>query len=358
MEQQTPMGTIVDAKDSQYQAWVAREAGGPLQKVGIRHPELKDDEIIVDIEYTGICQSDVGILSGHYGEVFPAIAGHEIAGVVAKVGKDVPDLKVGDHVGIGPLRDFCGKCEECKAGKDNLCTGIGMHEIFTAMGHFGGWANSIQIPHRRVVKIPAEIALKDAPSLMCAGITVYSPIKKYGGPGKKCAIIGIGGLGHLAVQFASKMGMKVYAVSSSEDKKADTMKLGAHEFVAASNKEQLENFQKEKIDVIIGTLPHHNITPYVKALRPGTGVFVMVGATHTPLEFSLADLIMGEKTVTGSAASNKKDHIDMLHFAAEHKVVPIAELYAFDDFQKAYNRTKNEKPIFRCVVDVKGHHKH
>jgi len=179
-------------------------------------------------------------------------------------------------------------------------------------------------------------------------------IKKWGKVGAKCAIIGIGGLGHLGVQFSSKMGMKTYAISTSDTKKDAIMKLGAHVFVNSKDTEQFNDFLTQQIDVIINTSGSGDIAGYMKSLKKGSGVFVQVGAPEEQVKINIVDILMNQTILAGSGASNRQDMREMLQFAADHKVISMNEMFKFEDFPKAYERIQKGRPEFRVVVDVKN----
>jgi len=309
----------------------------------------------INITYTGICQSDLGVNNEEFGKMlFPSIAGHEIIGIIAKVGSSVTNFKEGEVVGVGPYRECCETCDYCESKDDNCC--IGPIAKLTAFPYFGGFATSIQLSYTTVVKIPDGIELESAPALMCAGGTVFAPIKRYGKEGKKCAILGVGGLGHLAVQYSKKMGMKTYAVTTTDSKKDSIKELGADVVVNSTDPEQLKAFMGEKIDLILNTTSQGDVTCYVRALRKATGVYVQIGApdftNKNPL--NLIELLLNQWTVTGSAAASREVMKEMLHFTKIKNVKPIVEMFKFEDFPKAYERISKGKPIYRVVVDVKS----
>lgn len=349
-------GKIVeDPKDAHGVAWAVLEPKGELKKVYLQHPVLKDDEVRIRVTYSGICQSDVTVIMQKFGlgGILPIIAGHEIIGRIHKLGKDVKGLKEGELVGVGPIRECCKNCTYCDYGQTNLCEGVPFK--MTIGPWFGGFSTSVQVPSSYVIKIPDGIKEEEAPPLMCAGGTMFNPLRRFGSPGKKCAILGIGGLGHLGVQFASKMGMKTYAVSTSDNKKDLIKKLGAHEYVNSKDNDQFENFKKEKIDLMINTTSSGDAESYMKALRRGGGVFVQVGGPEEQYKISPADILLNELILAGSAAASVNDMNLMLEFAKTFGVVSKNEYYSFDDFPKAYKRTAFEKPEFRVVVNVKDY---
>jgi len=280
------------------------------------------------------------------------IAGHEIIGRIGLVGSRVKTLKEGDLVGVGTIRDCCEHCDSCISGEDNMCKVI--EKRLTIDPWFGGFATSVQLPSTYVFKIPEGISEEDAPPLMCAGCTVFSPLKKWGVIGGKLAVLGMGGLGHLAVQFGSKMGMKTYAVSTSNDKKDAIMKLGAHEYVNSKNQDQFKKFMGEDIDLMLNTTSSGDVETYMRALRKGTGVFVQIGGPEEAVKLNAIEILLNQWVFAGSAASNRTDTKCMLEFAKTNKVKSVNESFKFEDFPKAYERISKGKPEFRVVVDVKS----
>lgn len=316
----TQRGQFVDnAEEAHGVAWASFEAKGELKKVYLKHPDLGDKEIRINVLYTGICQSDVSVLQGKYGfGRFPAIAGHEIIGTVYELGKSVKEFVVGDLVGVGPMRDCCEECTYCTLGKENLCEAP-INKL-TINPWFGGFATSVQVPAVYTFKIPDGISPESAPPLMCAGGTVFAPLRKYGKIGGKVAVLGMGGLGHLAVQYASKMGMKTFAVSTSESRKEAITKLGAHEYVNSSDPEQFKKFMGEKIDLIINTTGTGDADVYMRALKKGSGVFVQIGGPESEFKINVAEILFNEWALVGSAAASKDDMKCVLEFSKNNKV--------------------------------------
>jgi D-arabinose 1-dehydrogenase-like Zn-dependent alcohol dehydrogenase len=224
--------------------------------------------------------------------------------------------------------------------------------MFTVMPWFGGFSTSVQLPSNYAIKIPSNIDLEMIPSLMCAGGTVYAPLRRHAVPGGKCAIVGIGGLGHLAIQFAAKMGMKVYACTTSDNKNEYIKKLGAHEIVNTNNEEQYNKFIAEEIDLIVNTSMSGDLAKYIKTLKKGSGVFVQIGDPETEVKIDLFDIVMKQVSFTGSAAASRSDLNNMIDFCLTHGIEPMIEKFSFDDFPKALDRIMNGKPEFRVVVDL------
>lgn len=331
-------------------AWAAMEEGEKLKKVYLKLPKLGKEDIRINVEYCGICQSDVTSIKGKTMlKTYPMVAGHEIIGRVGEIGSEVAEFKKGDLVGVGPVRGCCMMCEYCKAGKENLCETIYNH--FTVSPNFGGFSTTVQVPTTYAFKIPEGIPAELAPPLMCAGSTVYAPIRKYGQIGGKIAVIGMGGLGHLAIQFARKMGMKTYAVSTSLSKKDTMMKLGADEFVLSTDPVQFTKFLGAKIDLILNTTDSPDVDQYMRALKKGSGVLVQLGLPNMGVKINAGEILFNEWTYTGTMCCNRDDMKSMLEFAELNKIKCLNEYFSFEDMQKAFDRTASGNATYRVVVD-------
>ena len=351
----TPIrGSIVDDPSKAHGiAWAALNAGEKLQKVYIQHPTLKDDDVRIRVTYAGICQTDVSCVEGYLGPfiTFPCIPGHEVVGNIVKVGSKVTNLKVGDLVGLGPMRDCCENCEYCQQEHENLCVG-GTPSL--TVNFFGSFSTSVQVPHRFVFKLPDKMQEDVCAPLMCAGCTVFAPLKKYGKKDGNAAILGIGGLGHLAVQISNKMGMKTYAVSTSDGKKEVITKLGAHEYINFTKEEDVKKLHDGKIDVMLNTTSNGDVTNYMRGLRRGGGCLAQIGFPKNEFKVSALEILMNEWRLAGSATSSRKDFREMLEFCNEKGINPKNEYFEFEDYQAAYDRVKSGKPEFRVVVKMKN----
>ena len=340
---------VKEEKEADGVAWAYMDQK-TFKKYPFKLPDLPKDQVRIRVVASGLCLSDLlGIQSGM--APYPCVPGHEICGVITAVGSEVKDLKVGDKVGFGPIRDCCLNCEVCDMGRENLCPKRTMFDKYTIF-HFGGFSTHTQQPALWTFKLPDKIPEKYAASLLCAGITVFAPLQRYFKKNNVVGIIGIGGLGHLGVKFAKKMGNKVIAFSSSLTNEKLYRELGADEVVATTDDKMLASF-KDSCDVIINTAPSFgNYQKYLGLMRH-CGHFVQVGASHDLTEvvsFSGMHLITKEVNIVGSGAGNRQEHRDMLEFAAKHEVYPMIEEFDFDNFDKAVDRLQNGKPKFRCVV--------
>jgi uncharacterized zinc-type alcohol dehydrogenase-like protein len=318
-----------------YHAWAARRAGDHLQPFDYEPAPLAADEIEVAITHCGICHSDVHLVDGDWGDVFPVVPGHEIVGtVVAGSGH-----QHGTRVGIGWQRSSCGHCEYCAAGEQELCP----KNQATCMGHHGGFADRIRVDRRFAVPIPAGLPSEGAAPLLCGGITMFSPLRRYASAGSRVGIVGIGGLGHLGVQLAKAIGCEVWAFSRRADKEADARRFGADHFVAGKP-------PRGALDLVINSAhAAPQLDAYLAALRP-KGVFCQVGAAAEPLMVGAGRLIGGRHTVCGSAIGSPGAIAEMLAVAAAHGIAARTEARPMADADAALGRTRLSQARYRMVL--------
>ncbi len=347
-----PTYKFVDEKEADAIAWVFTDPEN-MKRVPFKFPELKANEIRAKVTYAGLCHSDAHTVRGEWGGCsYPLAPGHEIVGRVTHVGSDVKDYKVGDKVGFGCQRECCEKCVYCKSDTEQLCKEK-LDQTFTyGPKYWGGYATAIQHPHDFFFKVPEGLPEERVPPLFCAGVTVYAPIARYAKPGDNVAVLGIGGLGHMAVQYAKAWGCNVTAFTTSKDKEEFIKKLGADNVVLSNE----ETFQQEagKFQVVLNTLPaSDNLTSLVSLTKP-LGTFVQIGlpAFDNPCKFNPAPLIFGHVNYTGSLIGSRKEIRDMLEFSTKHNIVPLCEQFDFEEFPKAYDTLLNGRPKFRCVVNA------
>lgn len=324
-----------------------------FEKFPYKLPELADDEVRANVLYAGLCLSDSLHCRAKWGGAhYPVAPGHEIIGVVEHVGKNVTEFKKGDKVAFGTLRDCCDQCKNCKRNKEPLCTDDSL-DRFTYGLHWGGYSTHLQQPAKFFFKLPENLDLQKSAPLLCAGITVYNPIKQYLRPGDKCAVIGIGGLGHMAVQFLAKMGHHVTAVTNTLDKEQFIKSLGASEVITLKNQEDAKK-HKGQYDLVINTVPASDKFADYLALTTSCGYFVQVGAPDYTenVSFNPLSLVLLEQHIVGSLVGSRVDTYEMLEFCAKNNVYPLVEEFAFEDFPKALEKLENGKPFFRCVVNV------
>jgi len=324
-----------------------------------KHPKLEAGEIRANILYTGLCHSDsLHARSKWFPCPYPCTPGHEIIAEVSEVGTDVKDFQKGDKVGFGTMRWVCDSCKNCKQNRETICLSDSQEEKLTYGYHFGGYSTTLQQPASHFFKLPSNLNLEKAPPLLCAGITVYSPMLKYLKPGMKTAVIGIGGLGHLACQFLSKLGHEVSAVSHSPEKFQFYKQFGVTNIVNLKSPEDIKK-NAGAFDFIINTVPDNtNFTTYLSLTAKG-GTFVQVGVAEATqnINFPTFLLVANEINLVGSLVGTRQDINCMLKLCAEKDIYPVIEMFSFEDFPKALDKLENGKPIFRCVVDVEKYSK-
>lgn len=338
-------------------AYAAPSAKAPLERTTIERRPVREFDVLIDIEFAGICHSDIHQVKEGWGEaIFPMVPGHEIAGIVSEVGPGVTKYAVGDRVGVGCMVDSCRECDNCKAGLEQYCTG-GMTGTYNALDKdgeptYGGYAQKIVVDENYVVRIPDGLGLDVAAPLLCAGITTYSPLKHWNaGPGKKVAILGMGGLGHMGVKIAHALGAEVTVLSQSLRKKDDGLKLGADHYYATSD----ENTFKElrgTFDLILSTVSAPlNLDAYLSLLKTD-GAFVNVGAPEEPVALNLFSVIGGRKTLAGSGIGGIQETQEMLDFCAEHGFGAEIELISAEEINEAYERVLASDVRYRFVIDT------
>jgi uncharacterized zinc-type alcohol dehydrogenase-like protein len=332
-------------------------SGGRFSPTTIERRELRADDVLIDIAFAGICHSDIHQAKDEWGGgIFPMVPGHEIAGTVAATGSEVTKYQVGDRVGVGCMVNSCGECEYCRAGTEQFCV-KGNIQTYNGVDYdgantYGGYSKQVVVREGFVCGIPDGIGLDAAAPLLCAGITTYSPLHQWGaGPGKKVAVVGLGGLGHMGVKIAAAMGAEVTVLSQSLKKQEDGIRLGATDYYATSDEATFETL-KGRFDIILNTvsapLP---IDSYLSMLRVG-GAMVNVGAPARPQSFSAFSLLGGNKVLAGSAIGGIAETQQMLDFCAEHHVGAEIEVISADQVDEAYDRVENSDVRYRFVIDT------
>ncbi|WP_329293471.1 NAD(P)-dependent alcohol dehydrogenase [Streptomyces pseudovenezuelae] len=338
-------------------AYAAPTAKAPLERTTIERRAVREHDVLIDIKFAGICHSDIHQAREGWGEaIFPMVPGHEIAGIVSEVGSGVTRYKVGDRVGVGCMVDSCGECENCKAGIEQHCV-KGNVPTYNGIGKdgeptYGGYSEKVVVDENYVVRIPEGLALDEAAPLLCAGITTYSPLTKWGaGPGKKVAVIGLGGLGHMGVKIAHALGAEVTVLSQSLRKKDDGLKLGADHYYATSDANTFKELAGS-FDLILSTVSAPlDFGAYLSLLKTG-GALVNVGAPEEPIALNLFSLIGGNKTLAGSMIGGIAETQEMLDFCAEHGIGAEIELIAASEINEAYERVVNSDVRYRFVIDT------
>ncbi|MEU0342174.1 NAD(P)-dependent alcohol dehydrogenase [Streptomyces bobili] len=339
-------------------AYAAPSAKAPLERTTIERRQVREFDVLIDIKFAGICHSDIHQAREGWGEaMFPMVPGHEIAGVVTEVGPGVTKFAVGDRVGVGCMVDSCRECDNCKAGLEQYCTGGGMVGTYNAVGKdgettYGGYAEKIVVDENYVVRIPEGLALDVAAPLLCAGITTYSPLKHWNaGPGKKVAVLGLGGLGHMGVKIAHALGAEVTVLSQSLRKKDDGLKLGAAHYYATSDPETFRELAGS-FDLILSTVSAPLDLDAYLALLKTDGAFVNVGAPEEPVALNLFSVIGGRKTLAGSGIGGIQETQEMLDFCAEHGFGAEIELISASEINEAYERVLASDVRYRFVIDT------
>lgn len=339
------------------QAKVVYGADQSFQSAEIQRRELQPHDVLIEIKYAGICHSDIHSARGEWGPVqYPFVPGHEIAGIIAAVGSAVTKHNIGDRVGVGCMVDSCGKCVHCHDGEEQYCL-EGMTGTYGSVDRYGqytqgGYSSHIVVTEEFVVKIPDNIALDAAAPLLCAGITTYSPLRHWGAaPGKKIAVVGLGGLGHMAVKFAHAMGSEVTVLSQSLKKKEDGLKLGASAYYATSDPETFKQLAGT-FDLIINTVSAQiDMNAYLSLLAVD-GTLVNVGAPAEPLPVQVFSLIGKRRSFAGSSIGGIRETQEMLDFCAEHNIVSDIEMIDIQNINEAYERMLKSDVKYRFVIDM------
>ncbi|PQD99873.1 alcohol dehydrogenase [Mycobacterium sp. EPG1] len=339
-------------------AYAATSATEPLTKTTITRRDVRPHDVAFDIHFAGICHSDIHTVRGEWGEpAYPVVPGHEIAGIVTEVGSEVTKFKVGDRVGVGCFVDSCRECESCRAGEEQYCTGGGMVGTYNAVGRDGeptqgGYSGAIVVDENYVLRIPDSVGLDEAAPLLCAGITTYSPLRHWNaGPGKTVAVIGLGGLGHLAVKLAAAMGAEVTVLSQSLKKMEDGIRLGASDYRATSDRATFKEL-RGRFDLIINTVSANlNLADYLNLLKRD-GTLVELGMPEHPMQVPAGSLIFGRRSIAGSLIGGIAETQEMLDFCAEHDVRPEIEVITPDYINEAYERTVASDVRYRFVIDT------
>jgi uncharacterized zinc-type alcohol dehydrogenase-like protein len=338
-------------------AYAAPAAKAPLERTTIERRAVREFDVLIDIKFAGICHSDIHQAREGWGEaIFPMVPGHEIAGIVSEVGPGVTKFQVGDRVGVGCMVDSCRECDNCKAGLEQYCTGgnVGTYNAVGKDGEptYGGYSEKIVVDENYVLGIPEGISLDVAAPLLCAGITLYSPLRHWNaGPGKKVAIVGMGGLGHMGVKIAHALGAEVTVLSQSLSKQEDGLKLGADHYYATSDPQTFKDL-RGTLDLIISTVSAPlDLGAYLSLLKTD-GALVNVGAPEEPVSLNLFSVIGGRKTLAGSGIGGIPETQEMLDFCAEHGFGAEIELISADQINEAYERVLASDVRYRFVIDT------
>jgi uncharacterized zinc-type alcohol dehydrogenase-like protein len=338
-------------------AYAASSATSPITKTTIERREVGAKDVLIEIKYSGICHSDIHTVRGEWGDIqYPQVVGHEIVGFVTEVGSEVSKHSVGDRVGVGCMVNSCRECENCLAGEEQYCLkgNIGTYGAVDVDGTItqGGYSTHVVVVEDFVLKVPESIPFEKAAPLLCAGITTYSPLNHWNaGPGTKVAVVGMGGLGHMAVKIAHAMGAEVTVLSQTLSKQEDGLCLGADHYYATSDPATFEKLGGA-FDLIINSVSAKiDINAYLSLLRRD-GTLVSVGAPAEPLPVAAFALIGMRRSFAGSNIGGIRETQEMLDFCAEHGIAPETELVSADYINEAYERVLKSDVRYRFVIDA------
>lgn len=338
-----------------YAALAANKALEPYP-LDRREPDAHDVEI--KILYCGVCHSDIHTVRNEWGRtMYPVVPGHEIVGKVTRIGDQVSRFNVGDTVGVGCFVDSCGHCRNCEENLEQYCEN-GQSQTYNSLLQdkktitYGGYSTHIVVTEKFVLNISDKLPLETVAPLLCAGITTYSPLKHWNvKKGDKLAVVGLGGLGHMAVKLAASMGAEVTVLSRSKGKEKDAQKLGAHHFEITTEKETLKRLANS-FDFIVDTVSAtHNYNDYLALLRTN-GIMILLGAPPTPSEVQAFNLIGGRRSLVGSLVGGIKETQEMLDYCAEHHITADVEMINIDQINEAYERTLAGDVHYRFVIDM------
>ena len=339
--------------------YAAQNATSPLAPFDFERREPGPKDVVVEVDFCGICHSDIHQVRNEWGEsMYPMVPGHEIVGHVTAVGAAVTKFKVGDRAGVGVTVETCMECENCKAGAEPYCTKgmVGTYNARTYDGEmtFGGYANNIVAPEHYVYNISPKLDLAAVAPLLCAGITTYSPLRHWGvGPGKKVGVVGLGGLGHMGLKFAHSFGAHVVQFTTSESKIADAKKLGADEVVITKNADEMAK-HAASLDFILDCVSApHDLNTYLGLLRLN-GTLCLVGLPEVPLPVAPFSVVANRRSLSGSAIGGMKETQEMLDYCAEKNIVSDIELTTVQKLPEAFERVVKADVKYRFVIDMKS----
>ena len=338
-------------------AYAAPFAKAPLERTTISRRDLREHDVLIEIRYAGICHSDIHQARDEWGGAqFPMVPGHEIAGVVTEVGPGVTRHAVGDRVGVGCFVDSCRKCANCLAGDEQYCS-VGMTGTYNSPDGDGGrtqggYSTHVVVDENYALSIPEGLELDVAAPLLCAGITLYSPLKRWqAGPGKRVAIVGLGGLGHMGVKIAHALGAEVTVLSRSEDKREDALRLGADHYRATGDPAAFADLAGQ-FDLIVNTVSANlDLDAYLSLLRLD-GTLVNLGAPEHPVSLSVFSLINSRRRLAGSMIGGIAETQEMLDFCAQHGLGSDIEVIPADRINEAYERVVAGDVRYRFVIDT------
>jgi len=342
--------------------YAGRDKTAPLTPWVFERRNVGDHDILIEIKYSGICHSDIHVIREHWGaQKYPQVPGHEIAGIVTAVGKNVTKFKVGDKAGVGCMVDSCMECTNCKNGEEHHCETTGMVGTYGAPDATspsgitqGGYSNNIVVTEHFAIKIPQNIELQYAAPLLCAGITTYSPIMKTGiSKGDKVGVVGIGGLGHLAVKIAAAKGAEVYAFTTSADKVNDIKSFGAKEVIFVDEKQSQLKALFGKLDYMISTIPYaYEMSNYISCVKPN-GFFTQVGQpVNGELTINNFNMIFNRVNFNGSLIGGIPETQEVMDYCALNKIYPQIQIIKASEINDAWDKVVNKQARYRYVIDA------
>lgn len=338
-------------------AYAAQSATSPLAKTTITRRDPGPHDVAIDIKFAGICHSDIHTVRGEWGTPnYPVVAGHEIAGVVTAVGSEVTRHKVGDRVGVGCMVNSCGTCRSCQSGLEQYCKpgATFTYDSLDADGTrtYGGYSQAVVVDEKFVLTIPDAIPLDKAAPLMCAGITLYSPLRHWkAGPGTRLGIIGLGGLGHMGVKLGAALGCDVTVLSHSLKKMEDGLRFGAHHYYATSDQDTFTTLASS-FDLLLNTVSANLDLDSYLGLLDIDGTLVELGIPEHPMPVKAFPLAEGRRSLSGSLIGGIAETQEMLDFCAEHGVSPEIETIPADYVNEAYARMMASDVRYRFVIDI------
>ncbi|WP_158800426.1 NAD(P)-dependent alcohol dehydrogenase [Pedobacter sp. L105] len=337
--------------------YAAQSSGSKLEPWEFDRRTIGTRDVLIQILFCGVCHTDLHMVNSDWGPgTFPMVPGHEIVGRIIETGKEVSKFKIGDHAGVGVMVDSCGTCPDCQAHQEQFCS-VSPVQTYGSKGYdglttYGGYSNVIVVDEKFTHLISDKLNLAATAPLLCAGITTYSPLKKWKvGKGHQLAVVGLGGLGHMAVKFGIALGAEVTVLSTSETKREDAKALGAHHFVVTTDVEELATV-KSKFDFILDTVSaKHDLNLYITLLKTD-GVHICVGIPNEPFSLSPFSLPNGNKVVAGSGAGGLSETQEMLDFCAAHDIVSEIELIDIKEIHPAFDRMIKGHVRYRFVIDL------
>ncbi|WP_442580415.1 NAD(P)-dependent alcohol dehydrogenase [Mesorhizobium sp. ASY16-5R] len=338
--------------------YAATDASLPLARYEFNRRDLRDNDVAMEVLYCGVCHTDLHQARNDWGwSMYPVVPGHEIVGRVTRIGNKVTRYRVGDHVAVGCMVDSCQHCDQCRKGEEQLCR-EGNTQTYNAKDRidgtttYGGYSKHLVVREEFALRMPDGLDLSKAAPLLCAGITTYSPLRTWNvGPGSRVGVIGLGGLGHMAVKLASAMGADVTVVSRTRYKEADALALGVDRLLVSSDGEAMRN-AASSLDLIIDTVPvKHDVNPYLPLLDVD-GTLVLVGQIGPLAEPSTIPLLMGRRRIAGSPIGGIAETQEMLDFCAKKNVLPDCEMIAIQDINAAFERLERADVRYRFVIDM------